>query len=103
MSAATIDRALKHLREQTPLRRGVDTTKAWTLPKLQIPIRTFAGVGKGTPGFFEMDLVVHCGWSGPGQFLYRLSMSMSPAAGWCAHASQCPKSWSRAPVVREVT
>jgi hypothetical protein len=41
MSAATVDRALKPLREQTRARRGISTTKAGTLLKRQIAIRRF--------------------------------------------------------------
>jgi hypothetical protein len=59
MSPATADRALKPLREQAKMRRG--TTKAGTLLKRQIPIRTFAEWTDVRPGFFEMDLVAHCG------------------------------------------
>ena len=59
MSAATIDRALKPLREPTKARRGISTTKAGTLLKRQIAIRTFADWTDRRPGFFEMDLVVH--------------------------------------------
>ena len=81
MSAATIDRALKPLREQTRARRGLSTTKAGTLLKSQIAIRTFADWTDARPGFFEMDLVAHCGWSGAGQFLYTLSM-VDVATGW---------------------
>ncbi len=42
MSPATVDRALKPLREQTKARRGISTTKVGTLLKRQIAIRTFA-------------------------------------------------------------
>jgi hypothetical protein len=85
MSAATIDRALKPVREQTRARRGISTTKAGTLLKRQIAIRTFADWTDARPGFFEMDLVAHCGWSGAGQFLYTLSM-VDVATGWVACA-----------------
>jgi hypothetical protein len=85
MSAATIDRALKSLREQSKARRGISTTKAGTLLKRQIAIRTFADWTDARPGFFEMDLVAHCGWSGAGQFLYTLSM-VDVATGWVACA-----------------
>jgi len=85
MSPATVDRALKPLREQTKARRGISTTKAGTLLKRQIPIRTFADWTDARPGFFEMDLVAHCGWSGAGQFLYTLSM-VDVATGWVACA-----------------
>ena len=57
MSAATVDRALKPLREQTRARRGISTTKGGTLLKRQIAIRTFADWTDVRPGFFEMDLV----------------------------------------------
>ncbi len=85
MSAATVDRALKPLREQAQARRGVSTTKAGTLLKRQIAIRTFADWTEARPGFLEMDLVAHCGWSGAGQFLYTLSM-VDVATGWVACA-----------------
>ena len=85
LSAATIDRALKPLREQTQVRRGISTTKAGTLLKRQIAIRTFADWTEAAPGFVEMDLVAHCGWSGAGEFLYTLSM-VDVATGWVACA-----------------
>ena len=60
ISAATIDRILtpqrKHLNG-----RGISTTKPGTLLKKQIPIRTFADWTENKPGFFEADLVAHCG------------------------------------------
>src|SRR5438067_3868089 len=81
MSAATVARALKPLREQAKARRGISTTSAGTLLKRQIAIRTFAEWTDARPGFLEMDLVAHCGWSGAGQFLYTLSM-VDVATGW---------------------
>ena len=85
VNSATVDRALEPLREQTKARRGISTTKAGTLLKRQIPIRTFAEWTEARPGFFEMDLVAHCGWSGAGQCLYTLSM-VDVATGWVAWA-----------------
>jgi hypothetical protein len=67
MSAATIDRALKPLREQTRVRCGRSTTRAGTLLKRQIAMRSFADWTDARPGFFEVDLAAHCGWSGAGQ------------------------------------
>ena len=55
MSAATLDRALKPLREQTKAQRGISTTEAGTLLKRQMPIRTFADWTEARPGFFEME------------------------------------------------
>lgn len=69
------------LREQTRARRGISTTKAGTLLKRQIAIRTFADWTDARPAFLEMDLVAHCGWSGAGPFLYTLSM-VDVATGW---------------------
>src|SRR5262245_14776120 len=85
MSAATVDRALKPVREQTRAWRGIGTTRAGTLLKRQIAIRTFADWTDAAPGFLEMDLVAHCGRSGAGQFLYTLSM-VDVATGWVACA-----------------
>ncbi len=59
MSSATAERFLRTQRKPTP--RGLSTTKAGTLLKQQIPIRTFAGWENTRPGFLEADLVAHCG------------------------------------------
>ena len=85
LSAATVDRALKAVRERTKARRGISTTRAGTLLKRQIAIRTFADWTDARPGFVEMDLVAHCGWSGAGQFLYTLRM-VDVATCWVACA-----------------
>jgi hypothetical protein len=98
MSPATVDRALKPFREQTNARRGISTTKAGTLLKRQIPIRTFAEWTDLRPGFFKMDLVAHCGWSGAGQFLYTLSM-VDVVTGWVACAGLRDKRSDRAALV----
>jgi hypothetical protein len=84
VSPATVERALKPLREPGKARRGLSTTKAGTLLKRQIPIRTFGEWTDVRPGFFEMDLVAHCGWSGAGQFRYTLSRVNVATAGWPA-------------------
>jgi hypothetical protein len=81
MSAATVDRALKASREPVKKRRGLSTTKTGTLLKSQIAIRTFADWSDVRPGFLEIDLVAHCGWSGAGPLLYTLSM-VDVATGW---------------------
>jgi Integrase core domain len=85
MSAATIDRALKGSRQRGKKGRGLSATHPGTLLKRQIAIRTFADWSDARPGFLEMDLVAHCGWSGAGQFLYTLSM-VDVATGWVACA-----------------
>jgi len=80
ISPATIDRILKPYRLS---QKGINTTKSGKLIKRQIPVRTFAdwdGEDK-IPGFFEADLVAHCGWSVEGSFLYTLVLT-DVATGW---------------------
>lgn len=71
VSRATIDRLLREARKREGLRlRG--TTKPGTLLKHEIPIRT--GAWKETsPGFGEIDLVVHCGDTTAGHFAHTLN------------------------------
>jgi len=52
--------------------RGLTTTKPGTLLKNQITIRTFADWNEQIPGFFECDLVAHCGETTMGMFLNTL-------------------------------
>jgi hypothetical protein len=80
MSAATADRLLHHER-QNGRRRGLGTTKPGTLLKHSIPIRTFADWDDKRPGFFEADLVGHCGDSTRGDYLHTL-MLVDVAIGW---------------------
>jgi hypothetical protein len=68
ISAATADRLLHHERQSK--RRGLGTTKPGTLLKKSIPIRTFADWDDKRPGFFEADLVAHCGNSTAGDFAH---------------------------------
>ena len=80
VSAATVDRILQAIRHgDRP--RGVATTKAGTLLKHQIPVRTFSDWSDLKPGFFEGDLVAHCGTSAHGSFLYSLVLT-DVATGW---------------------
>jgi hypothetical protein len=64
MSAATADRLLhsQHTRGQ----RGLSTTRAGTLLKQQIPVRTFEEWQETRPGFLEADLVAHSSEPGGG-------------------------------------
>ncbi len=55
MSAATADRLLRS--QRTLGQRGISTTRAGTLLKQQIPIRTFEEWNEAQPGFLEADLV----------------------------------------------
>jgi hypothetical protein len=79
MSPATIDRKLAVYRR--PAGRGLSTTKAGTLLKHSIPLRTFADWDDVQPGFVEMDLVAHCGQTAEGQYLHTLTAT-DIATGW---------------------
>jgi hypothetical protein len=68
MSAATADRLLRS--QRTLGQRGLSTTRAGTLLKQQIPIRTFEAWKETQPGFLEADLVAHCGTDIKGGYLY---------------------------------
>jgi Integrase core domain len=80
MSSATIDRALAASRDGLP-KRGLSTTRPGTLLKQQVAIKTFADWTETQPGFVEVDLVAHCGWTGAGPFLYTLTL-VDVATGW---------------------
>ncbi|HEX6483101.1 MAG TPA: transposase family protein [Ktedonobacteraceae bacterium] len=79
MSAATADRLLSSQRKQG--QRGLSTTRAGTLLKQQIPIRTFQEWNEARPGFVEADLVAHCGIDIEGGYLYTLTLT-DVATGW---------------------
>src|SRR5256884_25033 len=79
MSAATADRLLASQRKQS--QHGLSTTRAGTLLKQQIPIRTFEEWNEARPGFLEADLVAHCGTDIEGGYLYTLTLT-DVATGW---------------------
>ena len=79
MSAATADRLLRS--QRTLGQRGLSTTRAGTLLKQQIPIRTFEEWHETQPGFLEADLVAHCGADIEGGYLYTLTLT-DVATGW---------------------
>jgi hypothetical protein len=80
VSPATVDRLLRPLRQQNPA-RGLSTTKAGSLLKHQVPVRTFAAWDDVRPGFMEVDLVAHCGGNAAGAFLATL-VATDVATGW---------------------
>jgi hypothetical protein len=84
MSPSTIDRALASARAGLP-KRGISTTQPGTLLKHQVAIKTFADWHETVPGFVEVDLVAHCGWTGAGPFLYTLTL-VDVATGWVSCA-----------------
>lgn len=79
LSPATVDRLLKFERSKQP--RGASTTKAGSLLKSRIKVRTFADWNDAAPGFFEADLVAHCGDCAEGSFLNTLVLT-DIATGW---------------------
>jgi hypothetical protein len=79
MSAATADRLLRSQRKRGQL--GLSTTRAGTLLKQQIPIRTFQEWKETRPGFLEADLVAHGGADIEGGYLYTLTLT-DVATGW---------------------
>ena len=78
LSPATADRLLRTRRQRE---RGLSTTKPGAWLKHQIPVRTFSEWTDVRPGFFEADLVAHCGWSAEGAFLHTLTLT-DVATGW---------------------
>jgi hypothetical protein len=84
MSPATIDRALAASRDGLAP-RGLSTTRPGTLLKQQVAIKTFSDWTDAEPGFVEVDLVAHCGWTGAGPFLYTLTL-VDVATGWVSCA-----------------
>lgn len=79
VSPATIDRLLERPRRR--LRPyGPTTTRGSSLLR-QIPIRTFTEWDDAEPGFFEADLVAHCGRSTSGIYARTLS-AVDIVTGW---------------------
>jgi len=81
ISPATIDRMLAHTKKSYQLKKGLSTTKPGTLLKNKIKIRTFADWDDLKPGFFEVDLVAHCGEVNAGEYINSLNFT-DVASGW---------------------
>lgn len=79
VSHATVDRLLQHERHR--IGKSPSTTRAGNLLKHQIQIRTFADWDDVVPGFFEVDLVAHCGGDTQGAFLNTLVL-IDVSTGW---------------------
>ena len=80
LSPATADRILRPYRERNAP-HGMTTTRRGLLIKQQVPVRTFTGWDDVVPGFFEADLVAHCGPWAEGAFLQTLVLT-DVATGW---------------------
>jgi hypothetical protein len=81
VSAATIDRVLadarSHVDGQRKRRSGVGAAI-----RRSIPVRTFADWRDPAPGFFEIDMVEHCGGSQTGgDYVHTLTLT-DIASGW---------------------
>lgn len=79
LSPATADRLLTE--ERTSKGKGTCMTRPGNLLKRQIPVRTFADWNEVVPGFFEGDLVAHCGGHIDGSFLWTLVLT-DIASSW---------------------
>jgi hypothetical protein len=80
MSAATIDRALRAVREKAG-QRGRRRAAASSAVRRSIPVRTFADWQDPPPGFVEADLVAHGGPTARGRFIQTLVLT-DIATGW---------------------
>ncbi|MEP6496295.1 MAG: transposase, partial [bacterium] len=92
MSAATMDRVLKPARDTGKYARrrsGINNTPL----RKSIAVRTFSDWNDPPPGFFEMDMVAHCGKSVAGSHAHSLVLT-DIASGWTEGAAM---------VVREQT
>jgi len=84
MSAATMDRLLQPVREagrQRRRRSGINTPL-----RKSIAVRTFNDWNDPAPGFFEMDMVAHCGKSVAGSHAHSLVLT-DIASGWTEAAA----------------
>jgi len=79
MSAATMDRLLTTVRNTA--KQGRRRTMINTPLRKSIPVRTFGDWHDPAPGFFEMDMVVHCGKSTVGHYVHSLVLT-DIASGW---------------------
>lgn len=79
MSASTADRLLREEKKKDGRSRSM--TRPGRLLKKNVPVRTFADWNEAEPGFFEADLVSHCGGVASGAFLSTLTMT-DIASGW---------------------
>lgn len=80
VSAATIDRALSQVRASADGRRRRRTVV--NVIRRQVPVRTFSDWRNPPAGFFEVDMVEHCGgMKTGGDFVHTLTLT-DIASGW---------------------
>jgi hypothetical protein len=80
MSAATIDRALREIREVAGRRKRRHAPPSAAIRR-SVPVRTFDGWDDPAPGFVEADLVAHSGPTAKGSFVQTLTLT-DIATGW---------------------
>jgi hypothetical protein len=80
LSAATIDRRLRAVREKATGGRKKRKGALNRVRKL-VAVRTFGDWGDPSPGYMEADLVVHCGTRAVGSFVHTLVLT-DMASGW---------------------
>ena len=97
MSAATIDRLLRPVREAS----GRTRRRRWGLGsaiRQSVPVRTFDDWGEPPPGYCEADLVEHCGGEHESSFAHSLTLT-DIHSGWTEFAALVVReqtAWSRA-------
>ena len=84
MSAATIDRLLRPVRASA--KQGRRRASLNTPLRKSINIRTYDDWKNPPPGYFEMDMVAHCGNSVAGNHIHSLVLT-DIASGWTEAAS----------------
>jgi hypothetical protein len=78
MSAATIDRLLRAVRQAT---HGKKRRRVVPEVRRRVRVRTFGDWHEPPPGSMEMDLVAHCGESNRGSYVHSLVLT-DIASGW---------------------
>lgn len=84
MSAATIDRVLQPVRALA--KQGRRKVAVNTVLRKSITIRTYEDWNNPPPGYFEMDLVAHCGSSVAGSHVHSLVLT-DIASAWTEAAA----------------
>jgi hypothetical protein len=80
MSAATIDRALRAVKDQAGGRKRRHAAPSAAIRR-SVPVRTFDGWDDPPPGFVEADLVAHSGTTAKGSYVQTLTLT-DIATGW---------------------
>jgi hypothetical protein len=79
MSTATMDRLLQAIREMG--KKGRQRSGISTPLRKSIAVRTFGDWHDPSPGYFEMDMVAHCGKSTAGSYVHSVVLT-DIATGW---------------------